>query len=332
MGSLNVTQSSGWCKIWKLAIPNKVKTFLWRFCRNNVPVRRRLSSKGISLPITCPMCNADVEHLLHVFFDCPFAHNCWQYTGGSFDMHAVEFAPDWLLWQLSNVSDSELIRIAKVLWGIWFFRNKKVWESKIVTHVVAMDWSAKILSDWENAKQRRANMVPSTLTSISHAPPVWKPPDAGCFKLNVDASFHAGANTFSVGLVLRNHEGMFIIGKAVCCEGASSPLEAEATAIFEGLSWLTSLPYQKVSIESDSLICIQSIHRADDNLFEVGDILESCRTLLNSSTGLSISFVKRQANKVAHEVAKLPCSLNCPNIFTSPPLVLMEAILYDFPH
>ena len=79
-------------------------------------------------------------------------------------------------------------------------------------------------------------MVFSTSTSISHAPPVWKPPDAGCFKLNVDASFHAGANTFSVGLVLRNHEGMFIIGKTVCCEGASSPLEAEATTIFEGLS------------------------------------------------------------------------------------------------
>lgn len=85
-------------------------------------------------------------------------------------------------------------------------------------------------------------MVSSMSTSISHAPPIWKPPELNCFKLNVDASFRTGASTFSVGMVLRNHEGSFISGKAVCCEGASSPLEAEATAILEGLMWLISLP------------------------------------------------------------------------------------------
>lgn len=68
VGTMNVVQSNGWNKIWKLALPHKIKIFLWRFCRNNIPVSRRLSTKGISLPITCPMCVNDAEHALHFVF------------------------------------------------------------------------------------------------------------------------------------------------------------------------------------------------------------------------------------------------------------------------
>lgn len=32
--------SMGWKRIWKLHVPSKVKFFLWRFCKNNIPVVR----------------------------------------------------------------------------------------------------------------------------------------------------------------------------------------------------------------------------------------------------------------------------------------------------
>ncbi|XP_074377272.1 uncharacterized protein LOC141718788 [Apium graveolens] len=63
-----VTQSSGWSKLWKIDLPHKIKLFLWRFCRNNVPVKTRLSAKGVCIRLDCPMCNWDVEDLNHVFF------------------------------------------------------------------------------------------------------------------------------------------------------------------------------------------------------------------------------------------------------------------------
>lgn len=37
-----IPNSDGWKKIWKLPVPHKMKVFLWRFCRNNIPVRNRL--------------------------------------------------------------------------------------------------------------------------------------------------------------------------------------------------------------------------------------------------------------------------------------------------
>lgn len=115
MSNTTVVQSSGWSKLWRLNVPHKVKTFLWRFCRNNVPVRNRLKSRGVDLPIICPMCDSDVEHLLHVFFDCPFASSCWQYVGVSLDMDEVEYAPDWLLQLLSTTGQDHLIQVARVL-------------------------------------------------------------------------------------------------------------------------------------------------------------------------------------------------------------------------
>lgn len=102
-------QLQGWSKIWCLNIPPKLKFFLWRFCRNNILVRNILRYKGVSrTPITCPMRQADaadVEHLLHLFFDCRFAKQCWQqHMGFSYNMSTVESASCWLLERLSSES------------------------------------------------------------------------------------------------------------------------------------------------------------------------------------------------------------------------------------
>lgn len=162
------------------------------------------------------MCEADVEHFLHVFFDCPFATQCWKYAGGSFDMQHVEFAPDWLINKLSNASGDDCFLIAKVLWGIWFFRNKRVWENKVVTHTVAMDWSSKFFSDWKKAKESKSKIQKSTMPTRSVHPHKWFPPVAGCVKLNVDASVFPNSDRFSIGLIIRDHGGSFLVGKVLC--------------------------------------------------------------------------------------------------------------------
>lgn len=81
-----------------------MKIFVWRFCHNTLPVRKRLRSKGVPLPIISPMCNRDVEHMLHVFFDCQFASQCWLYASMNFDMLVVTSTADWLFQKLSDCS------------------------------------------------------------------------------------------------------------------------------------------------------------------------------------------------------------------------------------
>lgn len=132
-----------------------------------------------------------------------------------------------------------------------------------------------------------------------------------------------------MGFVIRDHTGAFVIGKTVCNSMVSTVFEAEALAILEGLRWLLSMNFDKVIIESDSFLSVRSQQNPQDNLLEVGSILIGCRSFMDSRPEFSISFVKRQANMITHVAAKIPRSLNCQNVFTTPPNILLEPLLYD---
>lgn len=97
LSHIELPQNVGWKKVWHLKLPHKVKVFIWRFCRNVIPVRKRLSSRGVRIPITCPMCLVDIEHMSHLFFDCKFAAGCWEHANLCFDWSEVENANEWLL-------------------------------------------------------------------------------------------------------------------------------------------------------------------------------------------------------------------------------------------
>lgn len=105
-----------------------------------------------------------------------------------YDMSSEVSAPGWLLSKLDNCSSAEATKIARVLWGVWFLRNKKVWENRVVTAGIAMTWNAKTISDWKEARDKR--LVQAVKVS-SVRPPVtikWEKPELGGYKLNVDAA------------------------------------------------------------------------------------------------------------------------------------------------
>lgn len=99
--------------------------------------------------------------------------------------------------------------IIKVLWGIWFFRNKKVWEGKSVTPQLTVDWSSKFFADWRVARLARLKVKAPNTVPVINKQTRWMPPAEGCVKLNVDASIYMGSDSFSTGMVLRNHLGEF---------------------------------------------------------------------------------------------------------------------------
>lgn len=247
----NVIQadSMGWNNIRRLHVPYKLRTFLWRFCNNTVPVRNILRSRGVRLPISCPMCDVDVEHLLHIFFDCSFAVQCWQIVNLFHDMHAVEFAPSWLLGKMSIRNSKEAEKIAMVLWGIWYARNQKVWEGKVINPSIAMTISKKQVEDWQGAQKTHQITSAHTITGRNAK---WVPPPVGWKKLNVDAFVVAGEQSFGLGLVLRNEHGHFLMGKSMRIQDSVTALEAEARGVEEALQWLEEHGWSMMQIESDA--------------------------------------------------------------------------------
>ena len=75
----------------------------------------------------CPMCTRDVEHVLHIFFDCEYAQRCWELAGLIFDMQKVESAAV-ATGQASQESNNNLLTVTRVLRGIKKFRTRKYWR------------------------------------------------------------------------------------------------------------------------------------------------------------------------------------------------------------
>lgn len=194
------------------------------------------------------MCNLGLEDIFHIFFECPFAAACWSVCGYNYDLTSSENEASWLLAKLDTSSSDEVLLIARVLWGVWFFRNQKVWENKVVTADIAMGWSSKIVLEWREARETRFLQPAGSSTSSSPAVSKWQKPALGTLKLNVDAAVKVGESKFAMGLVLRDHNGSLVSGKTMCKAMTMSVFEAEALAVFEGLKWLLTMPYDRVVI------------------------------------------------------------------------------------
>ncbi|KAL8114290.1 hypothetical protein AgCh_021225 [Apium graveolens] len=275
------------------------------------------------------MCNVEIEHLRHVFFECSFAMSCWQHVNLLYDTNEMYEANVWLLHKLETGSQSEITQVCSVLYGIWFWRNKQVWEGKVVTGKVAVECYSKMVQDWKEARARGVTEKIVHKSQMSCNLRKWTTPAAGEYKVNVDASWFQGAESFSIGMVMRNHRESFVEGRTVVLYQEVDALEVEVLGIREALSWVKSMDGRKVTVESDSLVAVNAINGQNKFLLEVGHIIDHCRLLLQSLSGVSVKFVRKQANEVAHGLAKMPCSVNCFVIFTSPPTHLVEICNID---
>lgn len=99
--------------------------------------------------------------------------------GWEFDTIAVESCPEWLLQSLAMESEDKLIQIATVLWGVWLVRNKKVWDQKVLTPELAMQWSSTSILQWREAQMLKRGRATTGNRGNQHGVQRWKALDTG---------------------------------------------------------------------------------------------------------------------------------------------------------
>ena len=79
--------------------------------------------------------------------------------------------------------------------------------------------------------------------------------------------------------------------------------EAEALALREALLWALSLKLVDMEFETDSLLVVNSLSSHSLDCSEYGFLISDC-VCLRGKGNYSIRFIKRQANKYAHVLAR----------------------------
>lgn len=204
-----------------------------------------------------------------------------------------------------------------------------MWENKVLSPEVAMQWSIKQVSQWREVQSLKTGR--SNLRTQGQALEAgrWKAPEVNKLKVNVDASVVPGSNSYSVGMILRDHMGGFRKARNLRCEGEVSVFEAEARGVLEAIRWVMELGVADVVVENDSMLTVQAIRKGAEILHEVGHLLQESRSLIQARSDISVSFIRKQANIVAHMLARVPCEVNCSNDFSSPPRMVLESMMYD---
>lgn len=128
-----------------------------------------------------------------------------------------------------------------------------------MTPEIAMSWSSKQILDWRNARNMKSlthNQVQENRPQYTNG---WLALDQWTLKLNVDASVFEDSDSFSVGMVVRNHQDMFLHVRTMKFAGRVEVLEAELVAVLEAIKWTSSIQGHIIYVESDSLLSVQTI-------------------------------------------------------------------------
>jgi ribonuclease HI len=152
-------------------------------------------------------------------------------------------------------------------------------------------------------------------------------PPHGFLKCNVDASFYNSACSIGWGWVLRNSRGCFQLAGSNIVPTSLSVLEGEALALVEAMEEMIQRGLSFVTFESDSKLVVDDISSRQTGVSEFSLLISHIQSLLRPNNYFEVKYVRRQANKVAHYLARAAFFMSHRSSQAKPPLLLFRVIL-----
>ncbi|KAM6576038.1 hypothetical protein CsatB_027875 [Cannabis sativa] len=223
---------------------------------------------------------------------------------GQFSSTATTFL-DWFKEFLMRGRSSMLDELLMVGWSIWKARNELLWKDRATAAAEVIKLARISLFSWTSTQQNRLEplLFDSNTLGISD---FYIKPTAGMIKINVDGAIFEDITQFGTGLIARDCQGKIIEAFSTLHTGVCQPAMAEVMSVKEALSWLKRKNLSNGLIETDCIV-VQAIYSSIALPSIFGLIVQECQLILSSFNNVSISHVKRSANKAAHCIARGAC-------------------------
>ncbi|XP_074347588.1 uncharacterized protein LOC141686452 [Apium graveolens] len=271
--------------------------------------------------------NRDKENILAIPLSTADQNDQLYWKFEAFGSPFIE-APDFRTWLISvfdMVDKSKFAEIVSLCWSLWRTRNDLVWNQKQTRIYRTVAAARQYLVQWITT-QYRSFTTPLQPKVNGDGASAWVKPQPNKLKITVDAAIFDDHGGVGFGLVARDSEGQLREAKAIFQRGLHSPVEAEAMAFKEALSWMDRRGWHDFIVESDCLTVVQAVRSSVPMRSYIGRIIEECMRVLQRLNKIDLFFVKRSANMVAHQLdresyflsdrtfdrSNIPCSIqNC---------------------
>ena len=307
-----------WRKIWSLKLPGKIKFFSWRACVNGLPVLTNLVTKGIQTSCTYPICDEELESLVHALISCDFALSVWSlWQDYPIDLLLKTKNFNDLVLQLCSSSFALNLKLFfAISWSVWYNRNKLLHGENALWPLQILELSKSMVEDYREAFSLDTPPLLSPQSS-SVAPP----PDY--FKVNVDdASSIDGSGISGIRVIVKDEMGRVV---TALCKALPVHYPAELTEFFaleHGVLLAQELNISKVIFESDASSIISAVSQACYGGV-MGHLVHSIQSAKSVFSCCSFNHVKRDYNKTAHELAQFAKCNQASNLWkgVSPPFL-----------
>ncbi|OVA05767.1 Reverse transcriptase zinc-binding domain [Macleaya cordata] len=311
-GSAVQHTSSVWKKIWRVKVPYRIQLFTWKALHGAIPVRDILHHR-IHIPsMICPICHMEPETILHALVTCDKVENVWRIS--DLNVRTESFKDktflDWVNYWMDGNNEDLLASVMTLMWSIWCSRNNLLFngrtdnERSIIHHAHSM---------YPNIGPRRM-ILGSNLNRYGSPHTSWNPPPQGWIKANTDGAWDSSSLHGGLGLVLRNHNNIFLFAAAIFCY-ASSAEETEVRAIWTAMRKARELKVKKLLIESDAAFLVDQLNRKEFcGVWNTDAYFKDIQDWWIEFEDVKFVYIPRTCNLVAHDTAawaKNSCYMIC---------------------
>ena len=153
--SNNQSNKLFWKTMWRLNVPNKVKSFTWRASKNIISTKANLCHQKVIDNPTCEACGLGANSSGHVQWDCEKTQELWKLFGIPFEVCGANF-PEFVdfLWYLKfgqKMRDDLLELVVMVAWCLWFNHNEVRLGKARLSGVAILQKARYMLDGFQNA-------------------------------------------------------------------------------------------------------------------------------------------------------------------------------------
>ena len=299
-----------WTSVWSVKVPPKIKTFVWRVCRNILPTKTKLFERKLTSSYSCTWCMEEPETVDHVLWHCEFARKVWNACPIALPYLNVLGSSllDFLATCLRELSSPEVEIVFATAWVLWRARNEVVWDGKVVK--VDDICSRAVTIAMDSVSLRVAQVGPAIPVADSEVFHRWWPSEQGIYKVNVGIHDPAKGTQVGVGILVRDSMGEVVAASGSNSRAFQDNLITQAYAVLAALKLAYEIGVHSIYVEVDSKALIGMILKGPPCSAPCGVLIDDICSWIPLFSFLKFLHVKNDCNKAALALVSEAASSN----------------------
>ena len=241
---------------------SKVKSLVWRACRDALPSKQNLVKRKIL---------TDATLSVHALFKCPKISALWEKVL-VWKADSLKRCPNFIdLLGCIFVENRDPELFSTVIWFLWNQRNNLRLGKRSIPLDQVLQQARNKLQEFKSAQTRTGT------TSTSHSSSQWQPPTSSVYKINFDGALLMKEQRAGIRVAILNENGLIMVSSSQQIPLPGTVVEVEALAARKALELALDCGLDRVILEGDCEILMKTLQIASKSLAQFEKIVEDIR-------------------------------------------------------